>query len=96
MTPPPPIDSATVDTGLPLQAVGPCPLPPGRWLRRLLGFMGPGYLIAVGYMDPGNWATDLAAGSGFGYDRRFGFGFHPPPPSTLKLKPAFPLSRQLR
>ncbi|HEX8882901.1 MAG TPA: Nramp family divalent metal transporter, partial [Noviherbaspirillum sp.] len=29
--------------------------------------MGPGYLIAVGYMDPGNWATDLAAGSGFGY-----------------------------
>ncbi len=37
------------------------------WLRKLLGFTGPGYLIAVGYMDPGNWATDLAAGSGFGY-----------------------------
>ena len=35
--------------------------------RRLLGFLGPGYLIAVGYMDPGNWATDLAGGSGFGY-----------------------------
>ena len=34
---------------------------------RLLGFLGPGYLIAVGYMDPGNWATDLAGGSGFGY-----------------------------
>ena len=67
MTPPPPIDSATVDAGLPPHAVGPRPLPPGRWLRRLLGFMGPGYLVAVGYMDPGNWATDLAAGSGFGY-----------------------------
>ena len=36
-------------------------------LRRLLAFVGPGFLIAVGYMDPGNWATDLAAGSGFGY-----------------------------
>ena len=35
--------------------------------RRLLGFLGPGSLIAVGYMDPGNWATDLAGGSGFGY-----------------------------
>ena len=35
--------------------------------RRMLGFLGPGYLIAVGYMDPGNWATDLAGGSGFGY-----------------------------
>ena len=39
----------------------------GSWLRKLLGFTGPGYLIAVGYMDPGNWATDLAAGSSFGY-----------------------------
>ncbi|RKP06781.1 NRAMP family [Thamnocephalis sphaerospora] len=36
-------------------------------LRRFLAFVGPGYLIAVGYMDPGNWATDLAAGSKFGY-----------------------------
>jgi manganese transport protein len=35
--------------------------------RRLLAFLGPGYLIAVGYMDPGNWATSLAAGSKFGY-----------------------------
>jgi manganese transport protein len=39
----------------------------GHWFRRMLGFMGPGYLIAVGYMDPGNWATDLAGGSAFGY-----------------------------
>ncbi|RAI60854.1 Nramp family divalent metal transporter [Roseicella frigidaeris] len=37
------------------------------WLRRLLAFIGPGYLIAVGYMDPGNWATALAGGSAFGY-----------------------------
>jgi manganese transport protein len=35
-------------------------------LRRLGAFVGPGYLIAVGYMDPGNWATSLAAGSGYG------------------------------
>lgn len=33
----------------------------------MLAFTGPGYLVAVGYMDPGNWATDLAGGSGFGY-----------------------------
>ncbi len=36
-------------------------------LRRLLAFIGPGYLVAVGYMDPGNWATALAGGSAFGY-----------------------------
>jgi len=35
--------------------------------RRLLGFLGPGFLISVGYMDPGNWATDIAGGSQFGY-----------------------------
>src|SRR5471032_2834526 len=39
----------------------------GHWVRRLLAFAGPGYLISVGYMDPGNWATDLAGGSKFGY-----------------------------
>ncbi len=38
----------------------------GFW-RKLLVFSGPGYLVAVGYMDPGNWATDLAGGSQFGY-----------------------------
>ena len=37
------------------------------FLRRLLAFVGPGYLVAVGYMDPGNWATALAGGSAFGY-----------------------------
>ena len=35
--------------------------------RRLLAFLGPAYLISVGYMDPGNWATDIAGGSQFGY-----------------------------
>jgi manganese transport protein len=44
------------------------PLPPkAGWWRRLFAFAGPGYLVAVGYMDPGNWATDLAGGSRFGY-----------------------------
>ncbi|MBW8734896.1 MAG: Nramp family divalent metal transporter [Asticcacaulis sp.] len=40
-------------------------------LRRFLGFAGPGLLVAVGYMDPGNWATDIAAGSRFGYGLLF-------------------------
>ena len=35
--------------------------------RKLFAFSGPGFLIAVGYMDPGNWATDLAGGAQFGY-----------------------------
>src|ERR1700748_3276090 len=35
--------------------------------RRAIAFLGPGYLVAVGYMDPGNWATSLAGGSRFGY-----------------------------
>ncbi|EIT86135.1 NRAMP family Mn2+/Fe2+ transporter [Fictibacillus macauensis ZFHKF-1] len=39
----------------------------GSFFRRLLGFIGPGYLVAVGYMDPGNWATSIAGGSQFGY-----------------------------
>jgi manganese transport protein len=44
------------------------PVPSGGWwLRRFLAFAGPGYMISVGYMDPGNWATDLAGGSRFGY-----------------------------
>jgi manganese transport protein len=37
------------------------------WWRRGLAFLGPGYLVSVGYMDPGNWATDIAGGSKFGY-----------------------------
>ena len=43
------------------------PVVRGSWWRKILAFAGPGYLVAVGYMDPGNWATDLAGGSQFGY-----------------------------
>ena len=39
----------------------------GAWWRRLLAFAGPGYMVSVGYMDPGNWATDIAGGAKFGY-----------------------------
>ncbi len=46
---------------------------PTRWplWRKMLAFVGPGYLVAVGYMDPGNWATSLAGGSRFGYTLLF-------------------------
>src|SRR5262245_45340070 len=37
------------------------------WIRRMFAFAGPAYLVSVGYMDPGNWATDLAGGARFGY-----------------------------
>ena len=43
------------------------PMGRGSKWRKMLAFAGPGYLVAVGYMDPGNWATDLAGGSRFGY-----------------------------
>ena len=44
----------------------PIPIGAGFW-RKLVAFAGPGYLVAVGYMDPGNWATDIAGGSRYGY-----------------------------
>ncbi|KXV11934.1 manganese transporter [Gluconobacter oxydans] len=37
------------------------------WFRRFLAFVGPGFMVSVGYMDPGNWATDLQGGSRYGY-----------------------------
>ena len=40
----------------------------GAFWRKLAAFSGPGYLVAVGYMDPGNWATDVAGGSAYGYE----------------------------
>ncbi|HSL20366.1 MAG TPA: Nramp family divalent metal transporter [Vicinamibacterales bacterium] len=46
---------------------GSVPIPEGSFWRKLFAFAGPGYLVAVGYMDPGNWATDLAGGARFGY-----------------------------
>ena len=42
------------------------PINGSRW-KKLLAFFGPAYMVSVGYMDPGNWATDIAAGSQFGY-----------------------------
>src|SRR5216110_1810930 len=42
------------------------PITASFW-RKLIAFSGPGFLVAVGYMDPGNWATDLAGGAKFGY-----------------------------
>jgi manganese transport protein len=53
-------DAVNAQRTVAIRAVGP-------WWRRLFSFVGPGYLVAVGYMDPGNWATDLAGGSSFGY-----------------------------
>src|SRR6478609_6801196 len=44
----------------------PIPDSKGFW-RKLLAYTGPGYLVSIGYMDPGNWATDIAGGSKFGY-----------------------------
>src|ERR1041385_3617393 len=47
---------------------GSIPIPEGAgFWRKLFAFAGPGYMVAVGYMDPGNWATDLAGGARFGY-----------------------------
>jgi manganese transport protein len=43
------------------------PVPNTSWFWKMLAFSGPGYLVAVGYMDPGNWATDLVGGSDYGY-----------------------------
>nr|WP_194303256.1 Nramp family divalent metal transporter [Acetobacter estunensis] len=43
------------------------PGPDAPWLKRFAAFVGPGYLVSVGYMDPGNWATDLQGGAQFGY-----------------------------
>src|SRR6516165_134715 len=44
------------------------PVTPGlSWFKKVLAFAGPGYLVAVGYMDPGNWATDIGGGARFGY-----------------------------
>jgi len=74
--PPPPEPRVSRDDGWrqPLSRVSlpevhgsvPVPLIGGFW-RKLFAFAGPGYLVAVGYMDPGNWATDLAGGSKYGY-----------------------------
>jgi manganese transport protein len=43
------------------------PIPPASWWRRLLAFSGPAFLVSVGYMDPGNWGTDIEGGAKYGY-----------------------------
>ena len=62
-----PVDSQSSNKSLP-EVHGSIAIPAnaGFW-RKLFAFSGPGYLVAVGYMDPGNWATDLAGGARFGY-----------------------------
>src|SRR3954453_6713258 len=58
---------ASTTVSLP-EAHGTVPVPDGgSFWRKLFAFAGPGFLVAVGYMDPGNWATDLAGGSRYGY-----------------------------
>ena len=75
MAPPPPaqitLDASSLAPVLPTRCEAyktiPVPRGAGSFWRKLGAFAGPGYLVAVGYMDPGNWATDLAGGSAFGY-----------------------------
>src|SRR5437868_4590005 len=72
----PPTDSSAPEKPWRLESTSPSlpevhrsiPVPKNlSFWRKMLAFSGPGYLVAVGYMDPGNWATDLAGGSQFGY-----------------------------
>ncbi|QNA82837.1 divalent metal cation transporter [Sphingomonas sp. So64.6b] len=71
MPPPPPFSEAVAHERTPSLSESyrtvAVPLGRGRFWGKLGAFAGPGYLVAVGYMDPGNWATDLAGGSAFGY-----------------------------
>src|SRR6188474_3289077 len=73
---PDPLEQTTRDDGWRLPSHAPSlrevhrtiPVPKSlSFWKKMLAFSGPGYLVAVGYMDPGNWATDLAGGSAFGY-----------------------------
>jgi manganese transport protein len=75
MTPPTPVLPRSSEPGWRRSRVAPSlaevyrsvPVQSASTWRKMLAFAGPGYLVAVGYMDPGNWATDLAGGSQFGY-----------------------------
>src|ERR1044071_3906175 len=60
-------DSSPMAAALSLEEVhGSVPIP-RSWWRRLLAFAGPAFMVSVGYMDPGNWGTDIEAGSRFGH-----------------------------
>src|ERR671917_972189 len=61
-----PLAAFTADRRSLPEVHGTVPVPAGFW-RKVFAFAGPGYLVAVGYMDPGNWATDIAGGSRYGY-----------------------------
>jgi manganese transport protein len=67
MTPTPPAPEVRVPSLPEVYRTIDIPKAGGLWWKRLFAFMGPGYLVSVGYMDPGNWATDIAGGSKFGY-----------------------------
>ena len=73
MTPPPPpeavatADALSADFFPRREAHRSVRIPAASFWRKLFAFSGPGYLVAVGYMDPGNWATGIAGGSAFGY-----------------------------
>ena len=67
MTPPPTSDAMTAPRRSLAESHATIDVPRRGAFRRFFAFVGPGYLVAVGYMDPGNWATDLAGGSAFGY-----------------------------
>jgi len=68
VVPPPSADVALADA---LPSLGEAhrsvSIPDKRFWKKLYAFSGPGYIVAVGYMDPGNWATGIAGGSAFGY-----------------------------
>jgi manganese transport protein len=63
---PAPLAGLTTDRRSLPEVHGTVPVPAGFW-RKVFAFAGPGYLVAVGYMDPGNWATDIAGGARYGY-----------------------------
>jgi manganese transport protein len=63
---PTPLAGFTTDRRSLPEVHGTVPVPAGFW-RKVFAFAGPGYLVAVGYMDPGNWATDIAGGARYGY-----------------------------
>jgi len=74
MAPPPPASAPTADalpaatTSVSLRGAHRSVFVPATtFWRKLAAYSGPGYLVAVGYMDPGNWATGIAGGSAFGY-----------------------------
>ena len=63
---PAPLAGFTTDRRSLPEVHGTVPVPAGFWCK-VFAFAGPGYLVAVGYMDPGNWATDIAGGARYGY-----------------------------